>query len=232
MKFSLIIPARNEEKSIERTLNDILNVFKNEDFEVIVVCNNCSDSTYEIVKKFKEPIKSLNFPERIGKGGAITEGFKVSSGDLIGFVDADGSYDPKLIKKMIDELKKGNFDCVIASRKSNRISSGYDTMTRNIASLGWNIIVKSLLGLPFYDTQAGLKFFRKSVLDFIGKEFMCRNFCFDVELLWKIKQEGFKIKEISAKSKSINETSISIRDVLEMLSSLFKFWFIVNFNKK
>ena len=232
MRFSLIIPACNEEKRIEKTLNDILNEFKGDDFEVIVICNNCKDNTYEIVRKFKDPIKPLNFPERIGKGGAILEGFKVAKGDFIGFMDADGSYNPSLIKEMIDEMNKDNSDCVIVSRKNKIVSSGYETITRNIASIGWNLMIRHLLGLEFYDTQAGLKMFRKSMLDSIDKEFICKNFSFDIELLWKIKKGGFKIKEISAKSKSINETSIGMRDVLEMSFSLFKFWLTINFKKE
>ncbi|MCX7998972.1 MAG: glycosyltransferase family 2 protein, partial [Leptospiraceae bacterium] len=88
-KFSILIPARNEEKVISNLVNDLLKqTYKN--FEIIVVCHNCTDNTYDIVKNFKDNrIKPLLLNEGSGKSVALNYGAKKASGDILVIFDAD-----------------------------------------------------------------------------------------------------------------------------------------------
>src|SRR5213076_2086225 len=95
-------PAYNEEKRIEPTLREYAEYFRrnyNGKFQLVVVLNGCRDDTLGVVNRvardFPE-ISALNFPEPIGKGGALIEGLKLAPNtDLIGYVDADGATGPK-----------------------------------------------------------------------------------------------------------------------------------------
>jgi len=118
--LSIIIPAYNEEKRIGRTLENYANFFNSaykEDYEILVVLNGCEDGTLDVVrmycKKYHQ-IKFIEYKERIGKGGAIIEGFKHAKGKLIGFVDADMATKPHSFNNLILEMEDN--DGVIASR--------------------------------------------------------------------------------------------------------------------
>src|SRR3989338_6373507 len=101
--LSLIIPAYNEEKRIIPVINNFLNEFS--DIELIVVSNGSRDNTVNLVKSINnKKIKILDFKEKLGKGGAITEGFKAAKGDIIGFSDADQAVMPYDFKKLIRYL--------------------------------------------------------------------------------------------------------------------------------
>jgi len=226
-KISIVIPACNEEKCIEKTVTDISDNFRNA--QIIVVCNGCTDRTYEVARKTKRPnVEVVNFHERIGKGGAILEGFKVAAGDIVGFVDADGSFRTEDIQKIVNNLDK--YDAVIGSKWEGRgffeVQSGF---MRKIGSRGWNFLAKSLADSDFKDTQAGLKFFRQKVIDHLLKEdFICRGFDFDVELLYKIKKADFKIKEIYVPIEDGGKSTFDMKNSPQMLVNLLKFYFSKN----
>ncbi|MCD6500399.1 glycosyltransferase family 2 protein [bacterium] len=199
MELSVIIPAYNEEKRIESTLIKYVNFLNREfrkDFEIIVITDGTTDRTPEIVKnmcrKYSQ-ITHIHPSERLGKGGAIKTGFKIAKGDIIGFIDADGSLSSKNCKTLIDKLK--NYDGVIGSRriKNRRV---YDSFAREIGSKTFNFIVRLLFHLPFRDTQCGAKFFKKRVVKNVVHELRLSDWSFDVELLYRVRKNGFKIIEM------------------------------------
>ena len=194
-KISIIVPAYNEGKRIESTLNSLFLTFPKE--EIIVVSNGSKDNTVEILKKWKEKnsnLQYLEFTEKLGKGGAIIEGLKIAGGEIVGFIDADDAFDLNYIKNSLSRLS--SYDCIIASKwKNKNIFQVNEPMLRKILSRGWNLLVRILINLNYYDTQAGAKFFKNIVKDKIGYNFISRGFAFDIELLHKIKKNNFKIKE-------------------------------------
>jgi glycosyltransferase involved in cell wall biosynthesis len=221
MKISIVLPAHNEEEKIHTILSDLTAKFPNS--EMIVVCNACTDSTPQIVENFgkvNKNVKCINLTQ-LGKGIALIEGFKHAKGEIVGYVDADYAFDANDVFKIISELK--NSDCVIASKwKGQKFSSAYGSFGRKVASRIWNFLVKILLGLEFQDTQAGLKFFKKEVFDSIDKDFVCKGFAFDAELLYKIKNKGFKIKEVYIKPKPTRKSTFSFKHAPKMLFDIIK----------
>ena len=101
MDLSIIFPAYNESNRILPVLENYYLFFKDKlknDFEMIIIPNNCSDNTAEIVKKFSYNKSEVSFFEikgYSGKGGAVMKGFDLAKGNLIGFVDSDRSTSPK-----------------------------------------------------------------------------------------------------------------------------------------
>ena len=195
-ELSLIIPAHNEEKRILKTLKNYTEVLpkKYKDYEIIVVCNGCSDNTFNVVRedyKNNEKLKLINI-EKSGKGNAILNGFKIANKQYVGFIDADDPFEGDSVIEMIDLLK--DYDGVIASKwkgkKFNEVPEGF---TKKFLGRGWNFLIRFLLKLKFKDTQGGAKFFKKEVIDTIDKEFICDGFEFDVELLHKVNKSNFRI---------------------------------------
>ena len=99
-KVSIIIPARNEEKFIEKTIKN----YRSQDYplEIIVVANNSTDKTFQIAKSVAD--KALNFAEKIGVSAARNEGAKIASGDIFIFSDADSCLEPGAVKKIAEHI--------------------------------------------------------------------------------------------------------------------------------
>ncbi len=235
LKLSLIIPAYNEEERIGKTLQSYqyhLQKYLPKFFEIIVVLNGCKDRSPEIVKSFAKKNKAVRYadiPGAIGKGGAVLHGFEMAKGKIIGFLDADAAFDMITIQSMIDRLLQGEVDCLIASKwKGVRFSTVSEPFVRKILSRGWNTLVRLLLGLHLHDTQAGAKFLRRDVFNAIGHNFICRGFDFDIELLLRVKQKGFTIKEEYVPSKHIPGSTFSLKHVPCMFKDLLNLWWRKN----
>ena len=113
-RYSLVIPAYNEEKRIASLFESI----RQFDGELIVVCDG-NDGTADVVETITKShpslsIRCLRFPGRLGKGGGIITGLSVAQAPLIGYVDADGSTEIDEMCRLFGKLS--SFDAVIGSR--------------------------------------------------------------------------------------------------------------------
>ncbi|MBI4154697.1 glycosyltransferase [Candidatus Woesearchaeota archaeon] len=219
--ISIIIPAYNEENVIESTVKSYLDFFKKKktDFEILIIPNNCSDKTPEIAenlsKKFNE-IKTKNIPYKVGKGGAVLEGFKLAKKDLLCYVDADNSTKPEMIWKMLNEMK--DYDCVMGSRwlKDSKILTK-QPLSRRIVSRGFNLLVRLILNLDFTDTQNGGKIFKKETINEIINEIDDSSWAFDVGLLYLIKKNKGKIKEIPIEWTDSGKSSLKMHKAIPQM---------------
>jgi glycosyltransferase involved in cell wall biosynthesis len=103
-KISIVIPVFNEESTIEKCIQSLLNqtMWKKCDWEIIVVNDGSTDKTEEIVKKY--PVKLISIPGPLGPVKARNEGFKYSTGDYIFQVDADAFYAPDYVELCMKHL--------------------------------------------------------------------------------------------------------------------------------
>ena len=117
MKISIIIPCYNEASTIELIIEKILEI-KDLNYEIIIIDDCSTDGTKEILKnKLSEKVKKQVFNEKnFGKGYAIREGLKYTSGDIVIIQDADLEYTPKDYKRLIKPIIDGNADVVYGSR--------------------------------------------------------------------------------------------------------------------
>lgn len=216
LDLSIIIPAYNEEKRIEKTLEDYTNFFKKTklNFKICVVLNGCRDNTLGVVKKIAKrhkQIKYLDIKEAIGKGGALIEGFKRADGNLIGFVDADNATSPLYFYDLIKNIK--DYDGVIGSRwmKNSKIEM---PKLRKFLSKGFHFGINILFNLGYEDTQCGNKLFKKNVIKKIVNRLGATRWAFDVDLLYLIKREGYKIKEIPTVWLEPGKSHIKLKEII------------------
>jgi len=216
MKLSIVIPAYNEAKRIEKTLCNYLKFFRDKyglEFEIIVVLNGCTDGTIEILKTYSEnyiQIKYLAF-EKAGKGFAILEGFKAAKGDLIGFTDADGSTCASEFDKIV--CADGcDCDCVLGSRYlKDSIVEPKQTAMRRLGSRAFNFLVRIMFGFKIHDTQCGAKVFKKKVLDEIVPLIGISAWAFDIDLLYMAKRKGFNTLEVPIQWEDIAGSSFQLK---------------------
>ena len=145
--ISVVIPAYNEEDRIEQTLIDYSKGLATKGpYEIIVVCDGSRDRTAEIAARYA---RVLQFPQRLGKGGGVIEGFRAAKGDVVGFTDADNSLKVDQFLRLLDEMDRTGAGCVIADRKSKEamiMESQY--LVRRMASESFNFLFsRALFGL-------------------------------------------------------------------------------------
>jgi glycosyltransferase involved in cell wall biosynthesis len=196
--ISIVIPAWNEEDRLARTLERYLPALeaRGQPFEVIVVADGVRDRTADVAARYEERhVRVLRFPDKLGKGGAVLAGIRVSKFEYVGYLDADGPISPEEMYGLIAYLR--DVDCVVASRWT-RGASGVkaEPLPNRIAGRVWNLLTRSLLFLPLRDTQAGAKFFKGSVVRSMLHSVTLTNRAFDVDLLYHVRKEGGRVKEL------------------------------------
>ena len=228
--ISIIIPTFNEEDRLPKTLGKIADFVKlnPDNFEVIVVDDASTDGTSEVANKFKDKIQNfkvlrLEKSPFAGKGYAVNKGVLASSGDLILYLDADGSTPIEEIKKLLEKINEG-FDIAIGSRAIQRSSvQKRQKVLREYMGRIFNIFVQALTVKGIVDTQCGFKVFkRESALDIFENQKIF-DFGFDVELLYAATKKGLKIAEVPVIWINHSRSTVDpVKDSIKMLIDLFK----------
>lgn len=105
--YSVVVPAYNEEKLIDKCLASLTRQETHEKFEVILVDNNSTDRTVEVAKKFKDRLDLKIAKQEIkGRGPARAKGFEEARGEIIFSLDADTNVPPNWIAHLSEALKK------------------------------------------------------------------------------------------------------------------------------
>jgi len=220
-RYSLVIPAYNEEKRIPFLFEEIGHF----DGELLIVCDG-TDRTVEVVEEIaqKRPdlvIRCLKFTKRLGKGGGVIEGLKEAKAPLVGYVDADGSTNIEEMSRLFSRL--ASCDAAIGSRwvpgSQLEIRQG---LLRQVESRGFNLVIRVLFGLKFHDTQCGAKVFKKPAVDAVLSRMISQGFEFDVELLWRMSRQGCIIEEIPIAWQNKGDSRVRKGDMVRMLAGLIR----------
>jgi glycosyltransferase involved in cell wall biosynthesis len=195
----------------------------NDSGEFIVVCDG-TDETEEIVRKFSGSrpeldLVCLSFDERLGKGGAVREGFLRAAAPVVGYMDADGSTSLAEVHRLMQALDGA--DAVIGSRwLPGSVIPERQGLSRRIESRVFNLVIRLLFGLRFTDTQCGAKVFKKSAVDAVLRDMTSTGFEFDVELLWRLSKKGYKVLEYPITWQNKGDSRVRAGDAIRMLSGL------------
>ncbi len=192
--LSLIIPVYKQENTIVSNLRQIKEVLDTirYDYEIIAVVDGMLDGSFEKIKHAKiSKVKCLTFDENQGKSFAIRAGMNHAKGDYIMFLDAGRDIDPNGISMLLEHMEWYNADIIVGSKRHPASMVSY-SMTRKILSYGYFLLVKILFGVAVRDTQAGIKIFKKKVLEKILPRLVEKKFAGDLEMLVVARALGFK----------------------------------------
>lgn len=198
--LSLIIPAFNEEKKIERDIYEAFEYFKKKKIkgEVIISTDGVTDNTNKIVQNLKKtfPRLSLLFEnDKIGKGAAIKKGVAKAKGKYIMFVDAGLCVPFKFISSGIKKLEEG-YDLALGDREDrSTIIKKKQIFYRMLGSKVFGLLVKYYIGIPkqIKDTQCGFKIYKSKVAKRLFRDLETKGMMFDLEHILKAKKHGYKI---------------------------------------
>jgi dolichol-phosphate mannosyltransferase len=205
-KTSIILCTYNEANHIENT---IFQLEKNiSDLEIVIVDDNSSDGTVEIIKRLNQNNKyKVVFRKKSRSlASAFVRGLTETNGSYIGWLDTNMGELSSKFKDMINELKSNN-DLVLMSRF---VDGGGDDriFLRAFCSKYFNLLCRLILRTTIKDFTSSIFLMRREILDevtFLGYG----HGEFFLEFIYNVYQKGFKIKEIPYVQKKDEDVSIS-----------------------
>lgn len=192
--ISVIIPAFKQEKTIVRDLVGIDNSLSQigKPFEIILVVDGRFDKTFEKASKLKlRSLRVVGYQNNRGKGYAIRYGMSKTKGNIVGFIDAGMDINPSGLLMLLNYMEWYDADVIVGSKRHPVSKIDYPQARRIISYLS-QIYIKLLFGLNIRDTQVGLKFFKRAVLERVLPRLVVEDYAFDIELLVLANEFGFK----------------------------------------
>jgi glycosyltransferase involved in cell wall biosynthesis len=147
-KISIILPAKNEEAGLSRTLPRLREQMP--DAEIIVVDDGSTDTTALVASE--NGARVVASPYSMGNGAAIKRGARAASGTILVFMDADGQHNPADIQKLLAKLSQG-YDMVVGARDS----SGQASVHRGLANRFYNWLASRMTGFEVKDLTSGFR---------------------------------------------------------------------------
>ena len=192
--LTIVIPAYNEESRIAPTLKGIVENIKNLK-EVLVVFDG-NDNTAGVASGFGPKIRVLEFSEKLGRGGAIIEGFKVASSEKICFVDADNSIPWYEIARVAEQVSVDRPVAVGSRWARGAKLLKRESLFKIISGRIWHYLIFLLMGIETKDVQCGVKCFYGPFLKKVLPSITTTNRMFDVSLIYNSKKMGANITEV------------------------------------
>lgn len=212
MKISVILPAYNEENTIERIVVDIDKIFKKRynNYEIIVVNDNSTDNTLKILDEVRKKVPRLRFysnPRNLGKTKSLIKIINITDSEILSFIDADYQYEPRDLPRLIDKVIANECDICIGRRKIRK-----DNHLRLFASFAFNLWNYTLFSIKVKDINCGIKAFHRRVFEKIIIEYLNAKWFFDTELLAKAYKEKYRVKDmqITHYSRKMGISKVSI----------------------
>jgi glycosyltransferase involved in cell wall biosynthesis len=199
--LSIVIPAYNESARIEATLDRVMTCVSEHgwDAEVLVVDDGSKDDTVAIVEHWMQVHPRLHLirnPGNRGKGYSVRNGLLQAAGDVVMFTDADLSAPMEEAELLLAAIAEGA-DVAIGSRWMDRTRQTiHQPLYRQFFGRCFNWVTRTIMGLPFKDTQCGFKAFRRPVAQVVFRLQTIERWGFDPEILFIARKLKFAIAEV------------------------------------
>jgi glycosyltransferase involved in cell wall biosynthesis len=229
VRVTVVFPAYNEADKLEFAVEKVTQALKKfaSSYEIIIAEDGSTDGTDKLAAALAENfpfVKHIHGEKRLGRGAALKNAFKQSSGEVLVYMDLDLATDVKHLKSLVEAVESEGYDFATGSRllpESNVKRSG----TRDIASKTYNFMVRALLGSEIKDHQCGFKAFKREPLMQLLDEVGANHWFWDTEVLVRAHRRGYKIKEIPVSWKGGRETKVRLlQDSLNMGWQIISLW--------
>lgn len=211
--ISVIVPAFNEQQGIVNVIKRIRKILPKA--EIIVVDDGSTDNTYKLAKGMR--VKVLKHKKNLGKAAALKTGYRNASFDVIVNIDADCSYPPEEIPKLMKKLNSG-CDMVVGSRFWNRNPKGF-AWYRKLANIIGAKITSLIVGRKVTDVTSGMRAFKR---DIAKLNVNAEGLDYEAELTAKAIKLGFRYCEVP-----INFEGRLGQSKLKFFRDCFKFFIAV-----
>jgi glycosyltransferase involved in cell wall biosynthesis len=225
-QLSIVIPAYNEGARIERTLDRVMSCVEQQgwDAEVLVVDDGSVDETPAIVARWMEAHPRLHLVKNEGnrgKGYSVRNGLLQAAGEVVMFTDADLSAPMEEAERLLAAIADGA-DVAIGSRWMDKTRQTiHQPLYRRFFGRCFNWVTRTVMGLPFKDTQCGFKAFRRPAAQVIFRLQRIERWGFDPEILFIARKLGYQIREVPVTWGHDERSRMSyLKDGMKMLEEM------------
>lgn len=240
MKTLVVLPSYNESDNIIKIINKIL--FQSKDNYVVVVDDNSSDNTAEIVKNFinineyNNRIHLIKRNNKLGRGSAVLEGFKwgysnYKNIDIFIEMDCDFSHSPKEIYKGKELIKK--YDFIIGARYPNGKIINW-SLNRKIFSFISNQLIRILIDRRIADYTNGFRFYSKKTVEYLlNKQFMSSGYICLSEIAAILLKANFSSASFSItfKNRVRGKSNVNLKEIINSFILIIKISWCYRFGK-
>lgn len=225
-RLSVVVPAFREEDRIAATVAEIraaLGALHTAgDLEIVVVDDGSDDATADAAEAAGADVVLRCTPNR-GKGAAVRAGVLAAGGRTVAFTDADLSYAPSQLLRLLEGVEAG-WDVVVGSRQ--HVETRTVVRAGRLREVGGRII-NLLTGLVllgrYRDTQCGLKAMRSDVGRVIFERARIDGFAFDVEVFHLVERYRLTLLEVPVEVVNSSRSTVNVaRDALRLVRDLFR----------
>ncbi|MDN7025385.1 glycosyltransferase family 2 protein [Methanoculleus sp. FWC-SCC1] len=235
IEVSSVLPVYNDREAltiaIPRSIEHLEAIAPGR-FELIVAEDGSSDGSAEFVRECAESdprVRLMHGDERLGRGKALARAFAGAHGPIVCYYDVDLATDMQHLAELIAAIRDGA-DIATGSRllpESNIVRTG----DREIASRGYNRLVRTILKSHLYDHQCGFKAFNRARLLTLLPSVESNHWFWDTEVLVRAQRNGYRISEFPVRWRQGEGTTVKPKDVLEMGSAILHLWWQLHAEK-
>jgi glycosyltransferase AglD len=226
-EVSAVIPVYNDREALVKAIPLSISNLEavTPDFELIIAEDGSTDGSADFVRSWMEKdtrVRLLHSDERLGRGKALNQAFFAAEGRIVCYYDVDLATDMKHLVTLIDAIRMG-YDVATGSRllPESRIQRSGG---REIASRGYNFLVRTVLGSRMHDHQCGFKAFARervlAVIPFVRDT----HWFWDTEVLVRAARLGYRICEFPVVWQQGNKTTVRRHDVWDMGTAVLRLW--------
>ena len=230
-QISIIIPTYNESENIIKILHSIGEILpKNIPTQAIVVDDNSPDGTGKLVDDYLKNVKKIadytieiiHRKAKDGLGSAILKGIQQAKGDTIVVMDSDFSHPPQIIPKLIESIKKYQYDIAVASRYINGGKIQGWSFKRKFMSKFATLIAKKGLGIDTKDPMSGFFAFKRNIIkglniDAIGYKIL-------LEILVKTRDVNIKEIPYTFQDRELGASKLTTKTIIDYCRSVWKLY--------
>ncbi|MEO8359018.1 MAG: glycosyltransferase family 2 protein [Vicinamibacteria bacterium] len=221
--LTIVLPAYNEEGSIERAVREAVRgaLTVTLDYEVVVVNDGSRDGTSAILSKlvaeFHPRVRVVDHPTNLGYGVALRDGFQASRGDLVFYTDSDNQFDLQELKDIVPLMADN--DVVLGYRVDRQ-----DPWLRKFVSGGFNSLSSMAFGMSVRDLNCSFKLFKGDIIRALPLD--SPDFFIDTELVARIHRAGYRYVQRGVRHypRTAGQSTVRPSDVPRTLLSLARMW--------
>ena len=228
LRVSLVVPAFDEEARLPATLRAAAEALPRlaVESEIVVVDDGSTDGTSRVAEGFasRVPVRVVRLPRNRGKGFALARGIAMARHPLVAFTDADCPYDLGALAPVLEALAAGRLDVAIGARDlpGSEVDRGYG-LARHVSGKGLSLLTRLAIGLPFRDSQCGLKAFRAEVARDLFAVRTVDRFGFDFEILAAAVAAGLRVGRFPVCLTHHDDSRVRlVRDSIRMAADLWR----------
>jgi len=227
IEVTAIIPVFNDRQALSRAIPESLAALSaiTKGFELVIAEDGSTDGSADLVREYAlkdTRVRLAHNDERLGRGRALTRVMQEKGGPIICYYDVDLATDMRHLPALIQSIRDG-YDVTTGSRLLPD-SMVVRSEKRELPSRVYNWLVRWILGSTLHDHQCGFKAFRRDSVLRVLPLVRADHWFWDTELLVRAQKNGLRVREFPVQWTEGKGTTVRLKDILRMGSSIIHLW--------